>query len=462
MVKNKHYTMIGLTLLLVTLTGTSALILLTKKVYDGETDQQMAPYNRMPLTKIFRESFGVGGKNMAQCRANQEILNKADSLTYKEDSLVRSLDDKASDKAYKEAAELCQQSIEYYKQYPGLGCARGVSALSELARCQEKLGLVHEREATLRTLVQQAEIAYNSEHQQVASALESLGELLCADNRSAEALPLLQRAYNIRMKGAGPQSADTAYTMSQLAHCYLDLKNYKEADELYIKAIAAYKSLDGDGFSEAQQIARENLANSYCWQDRYQDAMDCEISVLSDLEKNNLGTTYYAGKALASAGDVAARQQNKEKMQEYLGRAEKIALALNKTEDAPKRAELYNDIAEGYNDCEDYKNELTARQNNLASFKSLKYPHQEDQENFAQSLVKTGYCALKLKQLNLAKDCFGQALSQARDNQDIRSKLRANKEQIEEYLRYIKQDKRAARDATMKMQASELKQILVS
>ena len=158
---------------------------------------------------------------------------------------------------------------------------------------------------------------------QVAAALESLGDLLCSQDRQSEALPLIQHAYEIRAAGAGLDNGDTAWTISQLAHCNLDLKNYQEADNLYKKAIAIYEKLDGDGFSESQQIARENLANSYRWQSRYKEAMDSEISLLDELEKKHLGYSYYAASALTSAASTAQSEKDSNKMREYLARAEK-------------------------------------------------------------------------------------------------------------------------------------------
>ena len=248
---------------------------------------------------------------------------------------------------------------------------------------------------------------------------------------------------DIRVKGAGLENGDTAYTISQLAHCHLDLKNYQQADDLYNKAIAIYVKLDGDGFSESQQIARENLANSYCWQNRYKDAMDSQLALLADLDQRNLSHSYYAASALTSAATTAQRQNDRVKLHEYLSRAEKIAAELDhsQAEDGLKRADLYKDIAEAYNDDDDFKDELVARQHSVESYKGLKYPQQEDREKLAQSLVQAGSCALKLKDYSEAQDYFGQALTQAKENEEIRLKLSANKELFKEYLQYIEKDR---------------------
>ncbi len=438
-----------------TVVATSALILATKRAIDGSSGGEANPYSSIPVGKVLQQSLGLGGSDLRQCQVNQASLTKGDELAHKAQAL-------AEDKDYQGAIDQYNQALDSYKKYPGLDCLQAISALTEKGKCEHTLGLVHNYENTLRTLVDVSEKGYNSRHQQVASCLENLGDFLCSENRPREALPFLQRAFDIRLKGAGMESGDTAYAMSQLAHCHLDLKNFKDADGLYIQAIAVYQKLDGNGFSQAQQIARENLANSYCWQDRYKDAMDCEMAVLSDLEKKNLGDSYYAANTLTSAAGTAERQDDLQKMHEFLNRAQKIALSLDKSEDAPKRAEIFGEIADAYSDDEDFKNELSARRLSLESYKSIKYLQQEDQENLAQGLVKAGSCSLKLKDLGRAQDYFGQALSQARDNQQIRVKLRDNKEQIQEYLKYIEKDKRAGRDATIKMQATELKEILVS
>jgi tetratricopeptide (TPR) repeat protein len=452
-VTKKHYVLIGLVALVVTLLGTTALIMAARSAFVGTANQEANPYNSLPVGKVLSQTTNMDAKSIKQWSANRASAEKGSQLASQADLMLQN-------KQYQQAVDTYAKSLACLEQYPGLGSMLATEVLTRKAKCEDKLGLDAEREKTLRTLVDASAAAYNESHEQVAAALESLGALLCDKNRQREALPLIERAMDIRVKGAGLDSGDTAYTISQLAHCQLDLKNYKQADDLYQKAIAIYEKLDGDGFSESQQIARENLANSYRWQSRYKDAMASEVNLIYELEKKNLGNSRYMANTLTAAASTAQSQKDRAKMQEFLSRAEKIAIDCGPTF-SNQAAEIYSDIADTYDEDDDFKNELPARQSSIGLYLKLKYPQPEEQEQLAVNLVKAGACALKLKDYRKAQEYYGEALTQARDNQDIRLKLKANKGQIEEYLRYIEKDRRAGQDATMKMQATELKQMLV-
>ena len=92
----------------------------------------------------------------------------------------------------------------------------------------------------------------------------------------------------------------------------------------------------------------------------------------------------------------------------------------------------------------------------------MKYRQDDDEKRIAQSLVRAAYCSFKLKNMGGARDYYAKALVQARDNQDIRLKLKDEKKPIEEYLQYIEKDKRTHQDAAVQMQAHELKELFLS
>ncbi|MBS1989531.1 MAG: tetratricopeptide repeat protein [Cyanobacteria bacterium SZAS LIN-3] len=458
----KHFVWIGSTALVVTLVGTSALIFTIRNVFADANNQDENVYNSLPMRKMLVQSTGLSGadgniseKSIYRWEENQNILDKANSLQAEGVTA-------AANKNNKGALELYEASLEAFKQYPGLGCPQVVVLLTDKARLEGELGLTAEREKTLRLLVEAAEKSYNPRHAQVAIALEALGDLLCDRDRESEALPLLQRAYDIRLKGAGLESGDTAYTISLLGHCYLDLKDYSKADDCYKQAIEIYHKLDGEGFSESQQIARDNLANSYRWQNRYKDAMDSDMALLAELKAKKLDSSYFAAGAYCSAASTAQSQKDKAKMHEFLNEAKKIADTMTQASDLRKSADIYNDIGDVYDDEDDLAGELMARQKSLNCLKELKYSQKEDKEQIAVNLVKAGYCSFKLKDLPRASEYYGEALAQAKSDEDIRVKLKDNKKQIEEYLQYIQQNKRTHQDATMQMQANELKELIVS
>jgi len=454
MTKNQ-YIIIGSAALMVTLLGTGVLIFAVKNAFEGAASKEANPYNAVPVRKIVLQATGLDGKNVSQFQQNQLAQSRAEKLISEATKL-------SQDHDYRGAIALYDKSLEELSRYPNLGSILAVQALTEKAACLDKTGAREEREATLKLLITASEASYNSRHEKVAIALESLADLLCEENRQSEALPFLERAYDIRVRGAGLQNGDTAYTVSLLAHCHLELKHYKQADALYQEAIAMYEKLDGDGFSESQQIARENQANSYRWQNRYKEARASDLDLLEDLKTRHLENSIYAAGALTSLASTAQSENDRKTMQECLNQASAIAAALDKKEDDHKQADLYNDIADVYNDADDYKNELAARETSIEIYKNLKFPQDEDQLQMAHNLIKAGACALKLKAFDRAQDFYGQALNKARENQDIRLKLKGDKAQIAEYLKYIQHDKRARLDSNMQLQANELKEMLFS
>jgi tetratricopeptide (TPR) repeat protein len=463
----KQYILIGSVALVLTLAGTSAMILAAKEAFIGASREEGNAYNSMPISKLISQSFGYDGKNLANCRANQQIMSRTFKLMIEADKLIQA-------DQFEKAYPVDCDALALVEKFPGLNCLHAVDILSAKAECEAKLGLRAEREKTLKTLVVSTEQTYNGMHERVASALENLGDLLDGEDRQSEAIPYLERAYQIRLKGEGANSERTAYAASLLAHCQLDMKNYKEADSLYAQAISIYEKLDGDGFSESQQIARENLANSYRWQDRHKDALACEIALIDDLRKKHLQNSLYMAAAFTSAADTSQDSGEKKMAEQYLIEAEAILSGLDAKSDGREKANIYKDMADIYHEQGNSRAELTARINSIENSKTVKYTDDQDQIELTENLLHAGGCALKLKNFDQARQFYGQALAQARGNQEVKIGLKNDKEPLQkdwqkDLREYLKQSQKHIQSKSvdntqigaLKAEESEIMELLV-
>ncbi len=76
-----------------------------------------------------------------------------------------------------------------------------------------------------------------SEHAALASSLENLGKLYMIDGRTAQAEPLLRRAYEISLSTLGPDRQETQKRLDNLAQVCTALNKNSEAEGLYRKIL---------------------------------------------------------------------------------------------------------------------------------------------------------------------------------------------------------------------------------
>ncbi|CAN5199805.1 hypothetical protein BH11CYA1_BH11CYA1_39430 [soil metagenome] len=77
----------------------------------------------------------------------------------------------------------------------------------------------------------------SGEHAALASSLENLGKLYMSDGRTAQAEPLLRRAYEISLNTLGPDRQETQKRLDNLAQVCTLLNKNSEAENLYRKIL---------------------------------------------------------------------------------------------------------------------------------------------------------------------------------------------------------------------------------
>lgn len=128
-------------------------------------------------------------------------------------------------------------------------------ALNSLSRRPEALAIAESASAL-------AEAGLPPEHPALANALNMQGLLLDAERRSAEAIPLLQRALQIRLAAFGEQSIETAATLHNLGLTARRLGRFDEAEAWLQRSLAAKRALVPEGHPRVL-TSLEVLANVY-------------------------------------------------------------------------------------------------------------------------------------------------------------------------------------------------------
>jgi CHAT domain-containing protein/tetratricopeptide (TPR) repeat protein len=112
---------------------------------------------------------------------------------------------------------------------------------------------------------------YGEEHAAFATAMEWLANLYQAQGRYSEAEPLHKRSLVILEKARGPEHLDVATVLSSLAALYRDRGRYAEAEPLYQRSLAIREKALGPEHPAMAQ-ALNNVAGLYRLQGRYAEA----------------------------------------------------------------------------------------------------------------------------------------------------------------------------------------------
>jgi tetratricopeptide (TPR) repeat protein len=196
----------------------------------------------------------------------------------------------------------------------------------EAARLLNQAGLyLHDRAryAEAEPLYQRAlaidEQAYGPDHAEVATDLNNLAALYRAQGKYAEAEPLIKRSLAIREKALGPGHPDVATTVNNLAVVYCDRGKYAEAEPLIKRSLAIREKALGPDHPEVA-TSLNNLAFLYKIQGKDGEAELLYQRALAIFEKalgpdhpdlaaslNNVGGLYLAQGKYAEAEPLYKR-----------------------------------------------------------------------------------------------------------------------------------------------------------
>jgi CHAT domain-containing protein/tetratricopeptide (TPR) repeat protein len=148
-----------------------------------------------------------------------------------------------------------------------------VNALNEKAKVQQQ-----NLETTERTL--------GVNNTDTAAAMDALADTYIDLGEKELAVPLLERALNIRQKVLGKEHRRTVATLAKLAEAYSDLKSYDLALPLQLEALALSEKVFGESHSQTGSILY-NLSVTQIALGRYKDAVPVLERSLAIYEKEN-------------------------------------------------------------------------------------------------------------------------------------------------------------------------------
>jgi tetratricopeptide (TPR) repeat protein/transcriptional regulator with XRE-family HTH domain len=132
-------------------------------------------------------------------------------------------------------------------------------------------GRYSEADPFLHTALAIQEQVQGPEHADTAACLNNLAELYQAQGKYEQAEPLYRRALAVREKVLGPDHPATATSLNNLAELYQTQGKYEEAEPLYQRALAMRESVLGPEHPDAA-LSLNNLAVLYADQGKYEQA----------------------------------------------------------------------------------------------------------------------------------------------------------------------------------------------
>jgi tetratricopeptide (TPR) repeat protein len=136
------------------------------------------------------------------------------------------------------------------------------AALTERAAAHISKGEYQKALPLLQRALEIREKELGPEHPATATSLNNLAMLYDAMGNYQKALPLLQRALKIREKQLGPEHPDTAISLNNLAALYVNMGDYPKALPLYQRALEINEKQLGPEHP-ATALSLNNLAFVY-------------------------------------------------------------------------------------------------------------------------------------------------------------------------------------------------------
>ena len=191
---------------------------------------------------------------------------------------------------YREAGLLLKQALVIREQVLGLGHPNVASSLDDLAELYCAQGWYTQAEPLCQRALTIREQTLGSEHPDVAESLNDLALIYDWEGKSAQAELLYQRAIAILERTLGPEHPKTATSLTNLALLYYVLGKYVQAESLSQRAFVAREHILGPDHPDVAQSLNA-LALIYLAQGKYAQAEPLCLRSL-DIREQAFGTEH--------------------------------------------------------------------------------------------------------------------------------------------------------------------------
>ena len=134
-----------------------------------------------------------------------------------------------------------------------------------------------------------------------ANLMTTVARVLSGMDRSAEAIPLLDRAFSIRQRELGEHHPETAEVLRRLAHAHFAMGNRQEALALGRRALRAVEAGGAEDHPRKVEV-QLSLATMLRESGAAEEASDLLDVTLEALERSGLGASAQAARALRERG----------------------------------------------------------------------------------------------------------------------------------------------------------------
>lgn len=235
---------------------------------------------------------------------------------------------------------------------PELEITERLLLMDALARALASLGQRTQALEIATAAAERARLELPPDHELLANALNSLGLVLDAEGRSAEAFPLLEQALDIRLRVFGEQSIETAATLHNLGLAARRVGRLDTAENWLQRSLAAKRALLPESHPRVLS-GQEALANVY----RDRGELDRAVEVLQALRAQRIRANGADSTRVANLNNELGNAL--QDLGRY-GEAEQVyrdALRINRLRrgnDSPDTAVVLNNLASLLEDRGDY------------------------------------------------------------------------------------------------------------
>ncbi|KAG9408806.1 hypothetical protein AC1031_020650 [Aphanomyces cochlioides] len=157
----------------------------------------------------------------------------------------------------------------------------------EAMRTEMQLAMVHcmqkkpqdAWETPLKRLLKRQQRLWGDQDDDAVESMVSLGYVYAESGQPALALPVLDKALEIRWKQLGPSDVKTLHVMDLLAGQYFLVHRYANAAQLYSLCLEQYKTMFGDNHNQTL-TCESNLASVYMSQGHFSKAQPLLVKCL--------------------------------------------------------------------------------------------------------------------------------------------------------------------------------------
>jgi tetratricopeptide (TPR) repeat protein len=226
---------------------------------------------------------------------------------------------------FDEAAGMVRRAIGIQVAVGGKNHPEIANTIRALATLYSKHGKYAEAEAEYRRAIRMLEIVHGTEsHISMEQFLDELCQAIARQNRPQDTILPASRLLEIQRQHYGPDDVRVAHGLRKLGQSYFMMREFDEAEELFLSALTIREKLHGPDDEERLMDLADllhDLASVYWSEQRWADAEPLYRRALDIWEKNPATPPQVIGSVLDFLGQIRTKLGDFEPAESLLLRA---------------------------------------------------------------------------------------------------------------------------------------------